>query len=64
MAAFTALASFSVIPFGDTWEIGGYDVSGRVVDVSIGLLLLFSLGAVGTTQMTEPWQLFSEGMPQ
>jgi NADH-quinone oxidoreductase subunit H len=47
VAAFTALASFSVIPFGDTWEIGGYDVSGRVVDVSIGLLLLFSLGAVG-----------------
>src|ERR687898_2735138 len=32
VAAFTALASFSVIPFGDTWEIGGYDVSGRVAD--------------------------------
>jgi NADH-quinone oxidoreductase subunit H len=47
VAAFTALASFSVIPFGDVWEIGGYEVSGYVVDVSIGLLLLFSLGAVG-----------------
>ena len=47
VAAFTALASFSVIPFGDVWEIGGYDITGSVVDVSIGLLLLFSLGAVG-----------------
>jgi NADH-quinone oxidoreductase subunit H len=47
VAAFTALASFSVIPFGGVWEIGGYEVSGYVVDVSIGLLLLFSLGAVG-----------------
>jgi NADH-quinone oxidoreductase subunit H len=47
VAAFTALAAFSVIPFGAGWEIGGYDVSGQVVDVSIGLLLLFALGAVG-----------------
>ncbi|HEU4451128.1 MAG TPA: NADH-quinone oxidoreductase subunit NuoH [Gaiellaceae bacterium] len=47
VAAFTALAAFSVIPFGPGWEVGGYDVSGSVVDVSIGILLLFSLGAVG-----------------
>ena len=47
VAGFTALAAFSVIPFGDVWEVGGYDISGRVVDVSIALLLLFSLGAVG-----------------
>jgi NADH-quinone oxidoreductase subunit H len=47
VAGFTALAAFSVIPFGGVWEVGGYDVSGRVVDVSIGLLLLFALGAVG-----------------
>ena len=47
VAAFTALASFSVIPFGDVWEIGGYDVTGYVADVSIGLLLLFALGAIG-----------------
>ncbi|MGH3013999.1 MAG: NADH-quinone oxidoreductase subunit NuoH [Gaiellaceae bacterium] len=47
VAAFTALAAFAVIPFGAGWQIGGYDVSGQVVDVSIGLLLLFALGAVG-----------------
>jgi NADH-quinone oxidoreductase subunit H len=47
VAGMTALAAFSVIPFGGVWEVGPYDVSGRVVDVSIGLLLLFALGAVG-----------------
>jgi NADH-quinone oxidoreductase subunit H len=47
VAAFTALTAFSVIPFGGVWEVGGYDVTGRVTDVSIGLLLLFALGAVG-----------------
>jgi NADH-quinone oxidoreductase subunit H len=47
VAGFTALAAFSVIPFGGVWEIGGYDITGRVVDVSIGLLLVFALGAVG-----------------
>jgi NADH-quinone oxidoreductase subunit H len=48
VAGMTALAAFSVIPFGGVWHWGPYDVSGRVVDVSIGLLLLFALGAVGT----------------
>ncbi len=47
VAGFTALAAFSVIPFGGVWQWGPYAVTGRVVDVSIGLLLLFSLGAVG-----------------
>ena len=47
VAAFTALASFSVIPFGGVWEIGGYDVTGWVADVSIGVLLIFALGAIG-----------------
>ena len=47
VAGFTALAAFSVIPFGGVWSIGPYDVTGRVVDVSISLLLLFALGAVG-----------------
>jgi NADH-quinone oxidoreductase subunit H len=47
VAAFTALASFSVIPFGGVWEVGGYDITGRVADVSIGVLLIFALGAVG-----------------
>src|SRR5215208_130893 len=47
VAASTALAAFSVIPFGPVWHIGPYDVTGWVVNVSIGLVLLFSIGAVG-----------------
>jgi NADH-quinone oxidoreductase subunit H len=47
VAGLTALAAFSVIPFGGVWHWGPYDVTGRVVDVPIGLLLLFALGAVG-----------------
>jgi NADH-quinone oxidoreductase subunit H len=47
VAGTTALAAFSVIPFGGVWHVGPYDVTGRVVDVSIGLLLLFALGAIG-----------------
>jgi NADH-quinone oxidoreductase subunit H len=46
-AGLTALAAFSVIPFGGVWHWGPYDVTGRVVDVPIALLLLFALGAVG-----------------
>ncbi|MDQ3890066.1 MAG: NADH-quinone oxidoreductase subunit NuoH [Actinomycetota bacterium] len=47
VAAFTALSAFSVIPFGGTWHWFGYDVTGRVVDVPISLVLLFALGAIG-----------------
>jgi NADH-quinone oxidoreductase subunit H len=47
IAAFTALAAFSVIPFGGVWHVGPYDITGHIVDVSIGLVLLFALGAVG-----------------
>jgi NADH-quinone oxidoreductase subunit H len=47
VAGFTALAAFSVIPWGPVWHIGPYDVTGWIVNVSIGLVLLFSLGAVG-----------------
>jgi NADH-quinone oxidoreductase subunit H len=47
VAAFTALAAFSVIPFGGVWHWFGYDVTGWVVDVSIGLVLLFALSAMG-----------------
>jgi len=47
VAAFTALAAFSVIPFGGVWHVGPYDITGRVLDVSIGLVLLFALGAMG-----------------
>ena len=47
VAGFTALAAFAVIPFGGTWHWFGYDVTGSVVDVSIGLVLLFALSAMG-----------------
>ena len=36
-----------MIFFGGVWEIGGYDVTGWVADVSIGVLLIFALGAIG-----------------
>ena len=47
VAGFTALAAFSVIPFGPVWHVGGYDITGWVANVSIGLLLIFALGAIG-----------------
>ena len=47
LSAFTALAAFSVIPFGPGWDIAGYQVSGEVVNVSISLVLLFALGSLG-----------------
>jgi NADH-quinone oxidoreductase subunit H len=47
ISTFTAIAAFSVIPFGNGWEIAGYDVTGQVVNVPIGLILLFALGSLG-----------------
>jgi NADH-quinone oxidoreductase subunit H len=47
VAAFTALTTFSVIPFGPGWEIGGVQVDGVVADVPIALLLIFAIGSVG-----------------
>jgi NADH-quinone oxidoreductase subunit H len=47
IAAFTALAAFSVIPFGGVWHVGPYDITGHIVDVPIALVLLFALGAMG-----------------
>ena len=47
VSAFTALAAFSVIPFGAGWHIWKWDVSGAVANVSISLLLLFALGSLG-----------------
>jgi NADH-quinone oxidoreductase subunit H len=47
VAGFTALAAFSVIPFGGVWHWGPYDVTGYVVDVPISLILVFALGAIG-----------------
>jgi NADH-quinone oxidoreductase subunit H len=47
LAAFTALAAFSVIPFGPGWEVFGYTVAGQIADVPVALLLIFALGSVG-----------------
>ena len=47
ISAFTALAAFAVIPFGSGWQIGGYDITGQIVNVPIALILLFALGSVG-----------------
>jgi NADH-quinone oxidoreductase subunit H len=47
-AAFAALAAFAVIPFGPGWEVYGYTIAGQIVDVPIGLILIFAIGSVGT----------------
>ena len=48
VATFTALASFSVIPFGGVWEMGDYDVTGWVADVlDLADPAIFALGAIG-----------------
>jgi NADH-quinone oxidoreductase subunit H len=46
-SAFTALAAFSVIPFGEGWQIWHYHVNGEVADVPISLILIFALGSLG-----------------
>jgi len=47
ISAFTALAAFSVIPFGPGWTVNGWHINGAVANVSIGLLLVFALGSIG-----------------
>ena len=47
VAAFTALSTFAVIPFGPGWEIFGTDVEGQIADVPIALILIFAVGSVG-----------------
>ena len=47
VSAFTALAAFSVIPFGPGWTLNGWRINGEVANVSIGLLLIFALGSIG-----------------
>ena len=47
VAAFAALSTFSVIPFGEGWEIAGYQVNGYVADVPIALILIFAVGSIG-----------------
>jgi NADH-quinone oxidoreductase subunit H len=47
VSMFTALAAFSVIPFGAGWKIWHYHVNGEIANVSIGLILVFALGSIG-----------------
>jgi NADH-quinone oxidoreductase subunit H len=46
-SAFAALLVFSVIPFGEGWQVGDYHINGVVADVPIGLILFFAIGSVG-----------------
>jgi len=47
VSAFTAIAAFSVIPFGPGWTVNGWHINGEVANVSIGLILVFALGSIG-----------------
>ena len=47
LSATTALAAFSVIPFGEGWHVWHYDISGQIVNVPISLILIFALGSLG-----------------
>jgi len=47
VAMATALAAFSVLPFGPGWTVAGYYISGSVVNVPISLILIFALGSLG-----------------
>src|SRR3954468_21482342 len=47
LSMFTALAAFSVLPFGSGWTIGDTWIPGAVVNVPISLILIFALGSIG-----------------
>jgi NADH-quinone oxidoreductase subunit H len=47
LAAFAALATFSVIPYGPGWEIAGVYIPGQVADIDIALILIFAIGSLG-----------------
>ena len=47
LATFTALVTFSVIPFGPGWEVGGVYIPGQVADLDIALVLIFAIGSIG-----------------
>jgi NADH-quinone oxidoreductase subunit H len=47
ISAATALAAFSVIPFGEGWHVWHYDITGTIVDVPISLIFIFALGSLG-----------------
>src|SRR5436309_10837154 len=43
---FTALAAFSVLPFGAGWSLWGHRINGAVVNIPISLILMFALGTL------------------
>jgi NADH-quinone oxidoreductase subunit H len=47
VSASAALAAFAVIPWGEGWHVAGYDISGQIANVSISLILIFAIGALG-----------------
>ena len=47
VSMFTALAAFSVIPWGNGWTVWGHHIEGQVVNVPISLILIFALGSLG-----------------
>jgi NADH-quinone oxidoreductase subunit H len=47
IAAFAALSTFSVIPFGPGWTVGGVYIPGQVADLPIALILIFAIGSIG-----------------
>ena len=47
LAAFTALLTFSVIPYGPGWDIAGVYIPGQVADINIALILIFAIGSIG-----------------
>jgi NADH-quinone oxidoreductase subunit H len=47
VSAFTALAAFSVIPFGPGWNVYHWHINGEVANVPIALILVFALGSIG-----------------
>ena len=47
LAAFTALTTFSVIPFGPGWTVAGVYIPGQVADLDIALVLIFAIGSIG-----------------
>jgi NADH-quinone oxidoreductase subunit H len=47
VAAFTALVTFSVIPWGPGWTIFGEEVTGYVADIPIALVFMFAIGSLG-----------------
>jgi NADH-quinone oxidoreductase subunit H len=47
LSSFTALAAFSVIPFGPGWHIWKWNVSGEVANLPIALVVIFALSSLG-----------------